>query len=79
MQIQTINGSALRAEFTHQFLCEEGLNPFDFTMEELIEKFEMELGEAKRRWVSLNVDAEWAAMGDWLSERGYVEPQYREV
>ena len=74
-----IDGTALRQTFADKFLSEEGLNPFDFTMEELIDKFDMELGEAKRRWPSLSVDREWADMDQWLSERGYVEPEYREL
>lgn len=46
----------------------------DGTMEELIEEFDTELAQAKKRWPSLSVDAEWAKMDRWLSEYGYVEP-----
>jgi hypothetical protein len=68
----------LREMFAQEFLStEEGLDPFDHTIEALIERYEMVLGEAHRRWPSLNIDREWSTMGDWLSENGYVEPQYR--
>lgn len=50
----------------------------DKSIEELCEVYDMELGEAKRRWPSLNTDSEWAEMDRWLSERGYIEPKYRE-
>lgn len=75
------DGSALRRDFAFAFLYAEydggAIDPYAHTLEALIETYEMVLGDAKRRWPSLNIDAEWSAMGDWLSERGYVEPQYR--
>lgn len=75
---QEIDGSALREEFVQKFLYTEGINPFDHTMEELIEQFDMALGEAKRRWPRLDTAAEWADMDHWLTERYYVEPQFRD-
>jgi hypothetical protein len=39
----------------------------------LIEEFDAELCQARKRWASLSHDAEWAEMDRWLSERGYVE------
>lgn len=79
---QEIDGTALREDFVQKFLyveaMNEGIDPFDHTMEELIEKFDMALGEAKRRWPHLDTDAEWADMDHWLSERGYIEPKFRD-
>lgn len=40
------------------------------SLDELIEVYDMELGEAKRRYPSLNTDSEWSRMDDWLSDRG---------
>lgn len=45
------------------------------TIEGLIEVYDMELGEAKRRWPSLDTGAEWSEMDRWLDERGYTAPQ----
>lgn len=75
---QEIDGTALRADYVMKFLYTEDVNPFDHSMEELIELWEMSLGNAKQRWPRLDVGAEQADMDHWLTEHGYIEPQYRE-
>jgi hypothetical protein len=67
--------SDLRESFVQQFLSTTaGLDPFEHSLEELIEMFDMELAAAKKHWSSVNIDREFHEMGQWLSDRGYVEP-----
>lgn len=73
-----IEPQGLRADFTAEFLYTvPDLDPFEKNMEQLIEFYDMELGEAKQRWPSLNSAQEWANMQTWLSEHGYVAPEMR--
>lgn len=44
------------------------------SVEELTEVYDLELGEAKYRYPTINTDREWSDMLDWLSDRGYVAP-----
>lgn len=73
-----IDGTALREDYVMKFLYTEDVNYADHSMEELIELWEMSLGNAKQRWPRLDVAAEQADMDQWLSEHGYIAPEYRE-
>jgi hypothetical protein len=71
------NSQDIREAFTFEFLyLVEDLNPLDKTIAELTELFDQQLGEAKRRWPSINTDEEWSRMQDWLSDRGVTRDQY---
>lgn len=66
---------AIREEFINKFLdydaAQSGYGDLtEKSLPELVEVYEMELDEAKRRWPSLSIDREWSDMGDWLSDRG---------
>lgn len=68
----------LVTEFINRFLDYDAAqqNYGDLTeksIDELIEVFDMELADAKKRWPSLNTGAEWALMDQWLDERGYTD------
>lgn len=66
----------LRRQFADQFLASPQDHAdliLDGEMYQLIEEFDAELCQARKRWASLSHDAEWAEMDRWLSERGYVE------
>lgn len=63
----------IREAFVQEFLYTEGIDPFGHTLAELIDLYEMRLGEAKNRWPTIDVGAEWAAMDRWLSEHGAVD------
>ena len=73
-----INGDALRVDFLDKFLEEGSADWSEGPIEDLIELFVEQLGEAKRKWASIDCDAEIADMERWLSERGYIAPEYRE-
>lgn len=73
-----INGDALREDFMEKFLEENSTNWAHHTMEELIELFGEQLGEAKNRWSSIDTGYEYAEMDRWLGMRGYIEPDYRD-
>lgn len=69
----------LRREFAEQFLAspqDHNEAILDGPMQSLIDEFDTELAVAKKRWTHINTDAEWAEMDQWLSDRGYIEPQY---
>jgi len=66
----------LRAEFADKFLAspqDHADQIGDGDMQSLIDDFDEELCAAKKRWPSLDIDAEWSEMDRWLSERGYTE------
>lgn len=67
----------LRNAFANEFLAspqEHDDAIVDGPMEHLITQFDAELAKAKRHWKTVNVDAEWANMDQWLSDHGYVDP-----
>jgi hypothetical protein len=67
---------ALRVEFAERFLAspqDHADQIIDGEMQALIDDFDGELCAAKKRWPSLDTDAEWAEMDRWLSEHGYTE------
>lgn len=64
----------LRRQFAEKFLA----SPQDHNdvilegaMDQLIAEFDAELSDAKKRYPTINTDAEWAEMDRWLSERDY--------
>lgn len=66
----------LRRHFADQFLaCPQDHADLilDGEMYQLIEEYDAELCEARKRWPSLSYDTEWAAMDRWLAERGYAD------
>lgn len=72
-------GEAYTRDFIKKFLPGwTGQKVWAASMKELIEMYQDELDKAKQRWPRLDTAATWADMDHWLSERGYVEPQYRE-
>lgn len=77
MQIQA-DTMELRREFADRFLIspqDHSSAVLDGPMEALIEEFDSELAQMKRRFASMDTDIEWAGMDSWLSERGYADPE----
>lgn len=71
----------LRRDFAEKFLAapqDHNEQIIDGIMQSLIDDFDEELCLAKKRWTHIDVSAEWADMDHWLSERGYIDPQYLE-
>lgn len=71
----------LRREFAERFLAspqDHNEQILDGEMQSLIDDFDEELCRAKKRWTHIDVNAEWADMDRWLSERGYIDPEYLE-
>lgn len=69
----------LRREFAEKFLAspqDHNEQILDGEMQSLIDDFDEELCNMRKRYSSINTDAEWAEMDRWLSERGYIETQY---
>lgn len=69
----------LRREFAEKFLAspqDHNEQILDGEMQSLIDDFDEELCNAKKRWTHIDTGAEWSDMDHWLSEHGYIEPQY---
>lgn len=69
----------LRREFAERFLAspqDHGEQIIDGEMQSLIDDFDEELCLAKKRWTHIDTAAEWAEMDQWLSDRGYIDPEH---
>lgn len=76
-EMQASDTMELRRKFAEKFLAapqEHEQAILDGPMDTLIDEFDTELAAARKRYRSLNIDAEWAEMDSWLAEHDYVDP-----
>lgn len=64
----------LRDAFVQEFMWMTDVDTSTLSMEDILDLYDMELGQAKQKYgVRFDADAQWAEADRWLSERDYHE------
>lgn len=80
MTTQSTDTPELRKAFCEEFMWMSDLDHEHMTMPEIMEEFDLELGQAKRLYGrAIDTDLAWAEADSWLSDRGYSEEVYGEM